>query len=1089
VTAVLTPPYAPPEQYSTRGRQGPWTDVYAVGATLYGLLTGTLPPEAPERKDAERDPLVPPDRVPGAEVSLEVAAVVVRAMTLDVPPEPGEPAATPRKGAPPARYRDAAELQSALDVAAKAAAARRAAEAERRSERERRAAEATRRKAERRRRQVDARQGQSWRRRLLGMLVGVAVLVVLGLALFWLAQPGVVVLSSHPSGASVETAETGIYLGKTPLRLEDAAALQGRSVRLHADGWWPVTAVLPEAGGWGTDAAAFVRLQPPPHVRFECDTEAVAVSRGSQLLGRTPFEWVLPSELAEDAAAAIELDAQKDGFRRAALSLPIEDLRAGRTVAVPPLVPLPRAAVTSDPAGCRVVWRDGNEAREIGTTPFEWAVPEGLLGTDARGKGPSVRVRLEATREGYRGDSVDIEATELERGGPVAFQLDDHGDDAATATEVLPGVAREGRIAPGSDVDVFRMAVGYPAWLTVATAGDLDTECALRAADGEEVAADDESGDGGNCRIEQLVDAGTWYAEVRMNGQRLRRGLDPGGGDYRLRLDLDDHHDRPDEATAVTPGEERSATLERGGDVDVFVVVTAVTSGRVRVETTGALDTRCRILSRAGTVRATADDGGTGGNCRVEAAIAPGPVFVAVDASRGDVTGPYGVRVDLDDHGDTAGEATPLSQDSAMQGAFERAGDADVFRLTLPEAGTLRAGTTGTRDTVCELLDASGAVVASDDDGGPDRNCLVVAPVAAGDAFLRVREYVLAGGADTYEVRAIVDDHGDGRDEATAIALGEWKDGRIERIGDVDLFRFELPAAGTVRVETQGPTDTHCHILQNVSEEEVAQDDDGGDSRNCECRRSLGAGTWLFKVRHHAAKGTGAYRVSVRVDDHGDRPDTATALTVGTPQAGRIDSADDTDCFRVEVPVGGVLRIGTTGPSDAMCRVHDAGGREVAADDDGGDERNCRIAYRPAAGGSHYVTVRRGGSGSPGGDYELRADVDDHGDDAATATPLAVGRPAEGRIQRADDVDVFLVHASRSGRLRAGTSGATDTACELRDDKGTLLASGDDRGSDLNCRLAGRVSRGRAYTVWVRRYGGAEGAYVLRTALETDNSF
>jgi formylglycine-generating enzyme required for sulfatase activity len=130
VTAVLTPPYAPPEQYSTRGRQGPWTDVYAVGATLYGLLTGKLPPEAPERKDAERDPLVPPDRVSGAEVSPEVAAVVARAMTLAVPPEPGAPAATPRKGAPPTRYRDAAELQSALDAAAQAAAARRAAEAE-----------------------------------------------------------------------------------------------------------------------------------------------------------------------------------------------------------------------------------------------------------------------------------------------------------------------------------------------------------------------------------------------------------------------------------------------------------------------------------------------------------------------------------------------------------------------------------------------------------------------------------------------------------------------------------------------------------------------------------------------------------------------------------------------------------------------------------------------------------------------------------------------------------------------------------------------------------------------------------------------
>lgn len=49
LTSVLTPQYAPIEQYAMDGKQGPWSDIYSAGAVLYRAIAGEPPPEAASR--------------------------------------------------------------------------------------------------------------------------------------------------------------------------------------------------------------------------------------------------------------------------------------------------------------------------------------------------------------------------------------------------------------------------------------------------------------------------------------------------------------------------------------------------------------------------------------------------------------------------------------------------------------------------------------------------------------------------------------------------------------------------------------------------------------------------------------------------------------------------------------------------------------------------------------------------------------------------------------------------------------------------------------------------------------------------------
>jgi serine/threonine protein kinase len=72
--------YAPPEQYASGGQTGPWSDVYGLGATLYHLVTGRVPPTAVERVALDRQLARPRDLNPA--ISAHLDAAIRRALAL-----------------------------------------------------------------------------------------------------------------------------------------------------------------------------------------------------------------------------------------------------------------------------------------------------------------------------------------------------------------------------------------------------------------------------------------------------------------------------------------------------------------------------------------------------------------------------------------------------------------------------------------------------------------------------------------------------------------------------------------------------------------------------------------------------------------------------------------------------------------------------------------------------------------------------------------------------------------------------------------------------------------------------------------------
>ena len=334
----------------------------------------------------------------------------------------------------------------------------------------------------------------------------------------------------------------------------------------------------------------------------------------------------------------------------------------------------------------------------------------------------------------------------------------------------------------------------------------------------------------------------------------------------------------------------------------------------------------------------------------------------------------------IDDHGNGISSATPVKFATTVAGVvmgipvagnIEVSGDKDYFSIWVNGAGTLRATTTGSTNTVGTIYDSDGRELATDNDGGIDMNFNVSYSITSfGAYYLRVTGAGTDTGMYGLAVIFISDHHSNDIAQATPVTVGTPIAGNIGTIDDQDYFSIVVTSMELADIDlvvltatTTGDTNTMGAIYDSTGAKLAANDDNtennGGEGGNFDVSASIvSAGTYYVRVTGTGTD-TGMYSLTVTsmAVKHGNDRDSATPVTSGTPVAGNINPDTDEDYFSIVIPGAGTLRATSTGDTDTIGTIYDSTGAQLAANDDDGEGMNFDVSAQITSAGTYYVRV------------------------------------------------------------------------------------------------------------------------------------